>query len=720
MKNRGQECGTGDFPKQIELNAATVNLIPMDWRGNLDKIRTVLKEVQRKSSSAGNSLPAISGAFDHFPLSVLCLPELCLTGNDCGDWFLYASTGETALEQLASLIPETSGVLMTSGLPLEFEGDRYKATAVIFDRKLYGFYVSSDPSMDFLVDESRWFKPWKKGRVAVWKNSPGTALPSMDSGEIIITDGTLSVAGLTIGFCDSSCFTDGPDFIRQSSRRPGNNENPSDPEKRMTENAVLENSRQDRRKVDLWFVSGTVPFELGRYALFQQRLREWSLKNRAPVLYSTSVGLGGGSLIYDGGSMIVSGGESVAVPRFSCLDTQLVSLTVAADRGEDGTVVFKPCLAAEEQDGSDAWESGADRWFEELPRAVALGLFDYLWKSHSRRFTLSLSGGADSAAIAVMIRLMVLFYRRTDKERKIFAEKLTGNPEITQLANRNATDHQFVHALLTTVYQATRNSSEVTRNAARQVAQAIGAEHYEFEIEPLVEGYKNLVGQVTRRSFSWQTDDLALQNIQARVRVPGVWFLANLTGGLLLSTGNRSEASCGYATMDGDTSGGISPIAGIDKHHLRKWLVWMEKTGVLLSDGSRFRIPELRFITEQQPTAELRPSECHQKDETDLMPYLVLNLIENAVIRDKKDVRTAFRTVQAEAGKQGLNCSDRQLAEWMILFYRRWTQSQWKRNRLAGGFHLDQYDVSPFLWSRFPVLSDGFQKEIAILEELYL
>src|ERR1035441_6631523 len=70
------------------------------------------------------------------------------------------------------------------------------------------------------------------------------------------------------------------------------------------------------------------------------------------------------------------------------------------------------------------------------------------------------------------------------------------------------------------------------------------------------------------RKLGWEQDDLALQNIQARVRSPGIWLLANLNNALLLSTSNRSEAAVGYATMDGDTSGGLSPIAGIDKAFL--------------------------------------------------------------------------------------------------------------------------------------------------------
>ena len=114
--------------------------------------------------------------------------------------------------------------------------------------------------------------------------------------------------------------------------------------------------------------------------------------------------------------------------------------------------------------------------------------------------------------------------------------------------------------------------------------------------------------------------------------------MANIRNALLLATSNRSEAAVGYATMDGDTSGGLSPIAGIDKHYLREWLRFMESTGLSLKAlPSR----ELSQINVQNPTAELRPEDANQTDEDDLMPYQVLDTLERAAIRDKKGPKSA-------------------------------------------------------------------------------
>ena len=84
----------------------------------------------------------------------------------------------------------------------------------------------------------------------------------------------------------------------------------------------------------------------------------------------------------------------------------------------------------------------------------------------------------------------------------------------------------------------------------------------------MVAGYVGAVEGAIGRTLAWETDDVALQNIQARVRSPSIWLLANLRGAILLTTSNRSEIAVGYATMDGDTSGGLAPIAGIDKTYL--------------------------------------------------------------------------------------------------------------------------------------------------------
>jgi NAD+ synthase (glutamine-hydrolysing) len=204
--------------------------------------------------------------------------------------------------------------------------------------------------------------------------------------------------------------------------------------------------------------------------------------------------------------------------------------------------------------------------------------------------------------------------------------------------------------------------------------------------------------------LTWQTDDTALQNIQARARGPGAWLLANLRGALLLTTSNRSEAAVGYATMDGDTCGGLAPIAGIDKAFLLDWLKWMETTG----PAGIGPLASLAVVNEQQPTAELRPPGAAQTDEGDLMPYRVLDAIERLAIRDKLMPIEVWERVCPQF-PQYEKC---QLADWVERFFQLWCRNQWKRERYAPSFHLDAENLDPKTWCRFPILNSGFGREL--------
>ena len=186
-------------------------------------------------------------------------------------------------------------------------------------------------------------------------------------------------------------------------------------------------------------------------------------------------------------------------------------------------------------------------------------------------------------------------------------------------------------------------------------------------------------------------------------------MLTNLRGSLLLATSNRSESAVGYATMDGDTSGGISPIAGIDKHFLRGWLRWVEKRG---PEGLH-TIPALSYVNNQAPTAELRPPTEKQTDEADLMPYDLLNRIERYAIHDKLIPIEILKTLMVEFPHYSLE----QLTVWIDRFFKLWCRNQWKRERIAPSFHVDDLNLDPRTWCRFTILSGGYEREMREFRE---
>ena len=163
---------------------------------------------------------------------------------------------------------------------------------------------------------------------------------------------------------------------------------------------------------------------------------------------------------------------------------------------------------------------------------MALALFDYMRKSCSRGFILSLSGGADSSAVACLVKLCLDFAVAELGEDGV-REKLA----YFQLPKDKK---DWMKELLACVYQASENSGEETEDSAQSLAESIGADYQRWEISKLVDGYTNMIGNGIGRELTWEQDDITLQNIQARVRAPGIWMLTNIRNGLLLSTSNRS------------------------------------------------------------------------------------------------------------------------------------------------------------------------------------
>jgi NAD+ synthase (glutamine-hydrolysing) len=654
----------------IRVGGCALNQTPLDWDGNRDRIVAAIDAAR----AAG--------------VAILCLPEACLTGYGCEDAFQSPGVQRLALEVLGEVAAHTAGIVVAVGLPLRFESGLYDAAAIVADGRIAGFACKQHLAGEGIHYEPRWFRPWPRGRrgtVAVG----GCDLP--------VGDLRFDVGGVRVGFeiCEDAWVAD----------RPG---------------ATLA-----ARGVDLILNPSASHFAFGKDEIRRRLVLEGSRAFASAYVYANLVGNEAGRAVYDGDVLVAAAGRMLASGRrFSFADRSLTTAVVDlaglrlaqgklavdpvpdADEGDLVVVPFSPPVAVGAVlplDGRDAWEHGPHVKEEEFTRAVALGLIDYLRKSRARGFVVSASGGADSSAVACLVasavRLACGELGPAEAARRLGLEPPGG-------AGDDAVK-RLVHATLTCVYQATANSGPVTRSAAVGLAAALGAEFHEFDVEGIVRRYEALVADAVGRPLAWDRDDVALQNIQARVRSPGIWMLANITGSLLLSTSNRSEAAVGYATMDGDTSGGLAPIAGIDKAYLRRWLRWLENEG----PQDIGPIPALAAVNAQAPTAELRPSAAGQTDEADLMPYDVLDAIERAAIRDRLPPLESWRRIQPAFPGH----APRQLAAWTERFFILWSRNQWKRERYAPSFHLDDENLDPKTWCRFPILSGGYARELAAL-----
>ncbi len=658
--------------KLIRVAAGVLNQTPLDWEQNRLNIIDVIRQAKQKD------------------VSILCLPEMCISGYGCEDAFYSPGLQATAKEMLQSIVPETSGIAVCVGLPLMYAGGVFNTAAFLVDTEILGVVAKQHLAGDGIHYEQRWFKAWPGG-IQGEINIGGEEYPFGD----LLFD----VGGVRVGFeiCEDAWV----------GARPG--------------------ASHAARGADIILNPSASHFAFGKHLVRKRFVVEGSRAFNVAYVYANLNGNESGRAIFDGDAIIAAAGELRACgPRLSFEKNSLTTCTVDIDKSRmirARTSSFEPDLDGDESDvircdfsftkldaelnvpNCDAGQEQLDEKFEEFTRSVALGLFDYMHKSRSKGFVISLSGGADSTAAAVLVatafRLAVaeLGFDNMMKRLAPVSDWLKPKPESVE---------DLISILLTTAYQSTENSGDVTRSAAKEVAEAIGAVHRELDVQPMVDNYRSVIEKAFDLELNWDDHDITLQNIQARSRAPSVWMIANLKNALLLSTSNRSEAAVGYATMDGDTCGGLSPLAGIDKAFLRQWLRWMESDGPVGLQP----IEQLRFVNEQQPTAELRPKGTGQTDEGDLMPYEILDHIERLAIRDKMmpvDVFQKTRLVFKDF-------EPLQLGNWVIKFFRLWCRNQWKRERYAPSFHLDDENLDPKTWCRFPILSGGYEYEIGKLE----
>ena len=654
--------------KLIKVGAAVLNQTPLAWDGNKRNILAAIDAARAEQ------------------VSVLCLPEMCIPGYGCEDAYHSPGMQATSLTVLCEIAPATANMIVCIGLPLYYEKALYNAAALVVDGTVVGFVAKKFLAGDGIHYEPRWFKAWPSGHQGEVEVA-GVDVP--------VGDLYFDCGGVKIGFeiCEDAWVAN----------RPG--------------------SELALRGVDMILNPSASHFAFDKFAVRQRFCVEGSRAFGVSYVYSNLLGNESGRVVFDGGAIIASEGRLAARgPRFSFRDVVVTTAVVdieanRMDQSRRGS--HRPqhadrdavCIEVDfvyptrEPEAvvatTASWEDSEHLHEEEFSRAVALALFDYMRKSYSRGFVVSLSGGADSSAVACLVGLAMHFAVQ-ELGFDAVAERLSYIPDIEAAGDARG----LVNRLLLTVYQATRNSGDVTTHAARAVAEAINAEHMQLDVDAIVGEYTSMIGKALGRELTWEQDDVALQNIQARVRGPSVWFLANIRCALLLATSNRSEAAVGYATMDGDTCGGVSPIAGIDKAFLRRWLRWMESLG---PDGS-YAISALAAVNVQAPTAELRPPAEGQTDEGDLMPYDLLDAIEGAAIRDKHTPLEVYLEMRAK-----FDYADRQLAVWVEKFFVLWCRNQWKRERYAPSFHVDDENLDPKTWCRFPILSGGFKRELAEL-----
>jgi NAD+ synthase (glutamine-hydrolysing) len=634
---------------KIHVAAGVLNQTPLDWEGNFQRILGAVHAAQ----NAGAQL--------------LCLPEMCLTGYGCEDQFFAPFTQLKAQEYLNKLVDYSADMVLLAGLPMRFESQLYNVVAVLYQGKIQAYIPKQHLANEGVHYEARWFHPWPAGKRA--------SLDGIPFGDYRIGMGEIRMG---IEICQDAWEGD---------KRPAH--------------ALA------KRGVSIICNPTASHFSFGKSAIRRQLAHDGASIIDGAYVFANLLGNESGRTIFDGDAYIIQNDRLIAqTPRFSFQDFQVIATTVEVngyiESGED-LIQVGELVGKNHQDifvDSPAWETSSHLKEEEFARSIALGLWDYARKSYSSGFVLSLSGGADSSAIASLCAAAVYL-----AEKELGWDGIKARLSYIPWINSCQDTRELIAKFMTTIYQGTVNSSVDTRQSAAELAACIGSEHHEIEIDGLVQGYRTLIEKTIHRPLTWEKDDITLQNVQARVRAPSVWMLANIKNALLLATSNRSEASVGYATMDGDTSGSISPIAGIDKAYLRSWLKWMETVGL---DG-QWCVKGLSYVNRLEPSAELRPLDSKQVDEEDLMPYPILNALERWSFYEHHSPSDCLELLTQQ---YGTHYSEEALNGFIHRFFRLWARNQWKRERYAPGFHVDDYSLDPKSWLRFPILSAGLEKDL--------
>ncbi|HMG91482.1 MAG TPA: nitrilase-related carbon-nitrogen hydrolase, partial [Chryseolinea sp.] len=373
--------------RKLKIGGATVNQIPFDWENNTNNIVEAIQEAIRQN------------------ISLLCLPELCVTGYGCEDVFLSDWLPERAWSELLRIKPYCENITVAIGLPIRIAGITYNGACVISNKKILGISLKQNMARDGVHYEPRWFDAWPANKVSEI---------TRDGEKINVGDLTYEVDGIHFGFeiCEDAWRKD---------NRPG--------------------YRLFERGVDLILNPSA-----SHYAILKSLLREeevvveGSRNFKCVYVFANLLGNEAGRIIYDGDIIIGQKGKLVAVnKRLSFKNFNVLGTEVDFDNPEQSQVVIS----------TDNKEKN-----EELAQAVSLGLFDYLRKSKAKGFVLSLSGGADSSSCAVMVAEMV---KRGSRE--LGWEKFNGAVGIDKSINdwKDA-----VGQLLTCAYQGTKNSSSET------------------------------------------------------------------------------------------------------------------------------------------------------------------------------------------------------------------------------------------------------------------
>ncbi|EGP86053.1 unnamed protein product [Zymoseptoria tritici ST99CH_1A5] len=697
--------------RKCVLSTSQLNQWSLDWDGNRGRILEAIKTAK----AAGARL--------------ILTPELCIPGYGLLDHWLENDVYVHSWEIVADIISreECQEIIIDLGIPVQHRGCSYNARAIALNGQILAVRPKLDLANDGNFREMRYFSPWPRQRVEDYHLPK--SIQKLALGQKTCRIGEVAFEALDASFASETC------------------------EELWT--PASPHSLYSLAGIEIVLNSSGSHHELRKLHTRINLIQEATAKTGGVYMYANQRGCDGDRLYYDGCALILNSGKVLAQgSQFSLRDVEVKTAIVDLDeiwayrtsrsramqandpkvhRLERIQVDFNLCEDSEIPQPTARLTEEIETIYhspeEEIAYGPACWVWDYLRRSKAAGFLVPLSGGIDSCATATIIfsmcRLVVAEIKEGNEVVIEDAQRLCGGAD-----PREMTAQEFCGQVFSTVFMGMKQqSSKETRTRAIELAEAIGAQHIDTNIDEMVQSLHSVVSGILKFEPKFKVhggsaaENLALQNFQSRSRMVLAYALGQLiptsrggTGGLLiLGSANVDECLRGYLTKYDCSSADINPIGGISKTDLKRFIAWAE---------TAFSLPILGEFLDAVPTAELEPiTETYvQSDEVDMgFTYDELSILGR--------LRKTFKL-----GTVGM--FERLVVDWSghmkprdvytkvrnFMYY--YAINRHKMTTMTPGLYLESYtpddnrfDLRPFLYPRFAFEHRKIENMLKKMEE---
>ncbi|KAG5438785.1 hypothetical protein PCANB_002505 [Pneumocystis canis] len=652
----------------ITVATCSLNQWALDFEGNYNRIIQSIIEAKKQGASLRIG------------------PELEITGYGCYDHFLENDTYRHSWEILCRILcsNDTQNIIIDLGMPIIHQGKRYNCRVIIYNKRILLIRPKLWLANNGNYREMRYFMGWNKKRVV-----DDFYLPEFVS--LITGQKTVPIGDLIIVTQDTSFGCETCEELFTS----------SSPHIDLTLNGV-----------EIICNSSASHYEFGKIDARIKLIREVTSKLGGIYIYANQQGCDGDRLYYDGSAMIIVNGSIVAQgPQFSLNDVDVVSATI--DLEDVRNYRNSICQGIQALDIPIYNKVYCSKILSKISFSHTCWLWDYLRKSNSSGFFLPLSGGSDSCATALIVYIMCKRVIDTLKDKNNciindLSKVLKGSKGKDWVPE---TPEELVNEILCTSYMGTENSTPESRQRSKKLSNAIGSYHVDLNMDSLVKVsvqiFSSIIGKQPKfkQHGGSNCENLALQNLQARLRMVLSYFFAQLLpwirgklGSLLvLGSSNLDECLRGYFTKYDCSSADLNPLGTISKVDLNRFIEYVH---------NNFKLPLLQEFLTAKPTAELEPfSENYmQSDEDDMgFTYNELNMFGKLRKITKCGPYSMFIKL---IHRWGNNLQLITIAEKVKRFWVCYSINRHKMTTLTPACHVgscslddNRYDLRPFLYN---------------------